>query len=117
MSEQQFSAVMQPAEPTRGPAGRGGIYSTGSAADIPERIVALTRALAEHPATRQYLPRGCLYYGTREDGTIALLCSACNERPCTCGTIDGRAREYMVQVYRDPVLRRLFDERRLAVRR
>ena len=111
--------------PSRRPAGRGGIYSTTASGDpffdawddTPERIIQLVIRLAEAPMVRPHLQQFGLYYGQRErDGLLGLRCDACRPHGCACGTMGQRANEYMVECFRDPDLRPLFDELKLAVR-
>lgn len=84
--------------------------------DIPDRMRALMKSLAEHPAMRPLLRERELSYRPRSrDGRLAVCCARCNESPCRCGDCDARANDLMAAAYLDAELRPLFDAQHLMV--
>lgn len=110
--------------PTLGPKGRGGIYSTTASGDpffdawddTVQRIKAMNGRLAESPPVRPYLAKYGLYYGLTAEGLLALRCQKCSPASCSCGDIRPRSKEFMVDCFHDPELRPIFDNLKLAVR-
>lgn len=84
--------------------------------DLPDRMRALMKSLAEHPAMRPLLMARELSYRPRpSDARLAVGCARCNETPCQCGDLSARANDLMAVAYRDAKLRPLFDSQRLVV--